>query len=80
MPAFDLRTVILMSSVMPGLMALVMFSLGRGFPANIRGVGHWAWGALVVSMSAMLLALRGSIGDWLSIVVANVGLILGTGL
>jgi hypothetical protein len=31
MPAFDLRTVILMSSVMPGLMALVMFSLGRGF-------------------------------------------------
>ncbi|SKD00531.1 diguanylate cyclase (GGDEF) domain-containing protein [Burkholderia sp. CF099] len=80
MPAFDLRTVILMSSVMPGLMALVMFSLGRGFPANIRGVGHWASGALIVSMSAILLALRGGIGDWLSIVVANVGLILGTGL
>ncbi|AXF03719.1 sensor domain-containing diguanylate cyclase [Paraburkholderia hospita] len=80
MPAFDLRTVILMSSVMPGLMALVMFSLGRGFPANIRGVGHWASGALVVSMSAILLALRGGIGDWLSVVVANVGLILGTGL
>ncbi|MBN3765558.1 GGDEF domain-containing protein [Burkholderia sp. Ac-20365] len=80
MPAFDLRTVILMSSVMPGLMALVMFSLGRGFPANIRGVGHWASGALVVSLSAILLALRGGIADWLSIVVANVGLILGTGL
>ncbi|AUT74089.1 GGDEF domain-containing protein [Paraburkholderia hospita] len=80
MPAFDLRTVILMSSVMPGLMALVMFSLGRGFPANIRGVGHWASGALIVSLSAILLALRGGIGDWLSIVVANVGLILGTGL
>ncbi|MBN3758235.1 GGDEF domain-containing protein [Paraburkholderia sp. Tr-20389] len=80
MPAFDLRTVILMSSVMPGLMALVMFSLARGFPANIRGVGHWASGALIVSISAMLLALRGSIADWLSIVVANVGLILGTGL
>ncbi|TXC79286.1 GGDEF domain-containing protein [Paraburkholderia azotifigens] len=80
MPAFDLRTVILMSSVMPGLMALVMFSLTRGFPANIRGVGHWASGALVVSISAMLLALRGGIADWLSIVVANVGVVLGTGL
>jgi diguanylate cyclase (GGDEF)-like protein len=80
MPALDLRTVILMSSVMPGLMALVMFSLGRGFPANIRGVGHWASGALIVSVSALLLALRGGIADWLSIVVGNVGLILGTGL
>jgi diguanylate cyclase (GGDEF)-like protein len=80
MPAFDLRTVILMSSVMPGLMALVMFSLGRGFPANIRGVAHWAAGALTVSVSAILLALRGGIADWLSIVVANVGIILGTGL
>ncbi|MBP0588586.1 GGDEF domain-containing protein [Paraburkholderia sp. LEh10] len=80
MPAFDLRTVILMSSVMPGLMALVMFSLGRGFPANIRGVGHWASGALVVSASAILLALRGGVPDWLSIVAANLGMILGTGL
>jgi diguanylate cyclase (GGDEF)-like protein len=80
MPAFDLRTVILMSSVMPGLMALVMFSLGRGFPANIRGVTHWASGALVVSLSAILLALRGGVPDWLSIVVANIGIVLGAGL
>jgi len=80
MPAFDLRTVILMSSVMPGSMALVMFSLGRGFPANIRGVTHWASGALVVSLSAILLALRGGVPDWLSIVVANIGIVLGAGL
>jgi diguanylate cyclase (GGDEF)-like protein len=80
MPAFDLRTVILMSSVMPGLMSLVMFSLGRGFPTNIRGVGHWASGALIVSASAIMLALRGGIADWLSFLVANVGMILGTGL
>ncbi|WP_321937871.1 hypothetical protein [Paraburkholderia sp. J8-2] len=80
MPPFDLRTVILMSSVMPGLMAIALFSLARGFPQNIRGVRHWASGALVVSISAILLALRGSVSGWLSILAGNCGIILGTGL
>jgi diguanylate cyclase (GGDEF)-like protein len=80
MPAFDLRTVVLMSSVMPGLMALVMFSLGRSFPTNIRGVGNWACGALIVSVAAILLALRGSIPDGLSVMGGNCGMIAGTGI
>lgn len=80
MPLFDLHTVILMSSVMPGLMAIALFSLARSFPRSIRGVRHWALGALVVSMSAILLALRGGVSGWLSILVANCGIIFGTGL
>jgi diguanylate cyclase (GGDEF)-like protein len=80
MPAFDLRTVLLMSSVMPGLMALVMFSLGRSFPTNIRGVGNWACGALIVSVAAILLAVRGGVPDWLSIMGGNCGMIVSTGL
>jgi diguanylate cyclase (GGDEF)-like protein len=80
MPAFDLRTILLMSSVMPGLTALVMFSMGRSFPKNIRGVGNWACGALLISVAAILLALRGGIPDWLSIMGGNCGLILSTGL
>jgi diguanylate cyclase (GGDEF)-like protein len=80
MPAFDLRTVLLMTSVMPGLTALVMSSLGRNFPTNIRGVGNWACGALIISVAAILLALRGAIPDWLSIMGGNCGLILSTGL
>jgi diguanylate cyclase (GGDEF)-like protein len=80
MPAFDLRTVVLMSSVMPGLMALVMAALGRSFPTNIRGVRNWACGALIVSAAAILLALRGSIPDWLSIMGGNGGMIVSTGL
>jgi diguanylate cyclase (GGDEF)-like protein len=80
MPAFDLRTVVLMSSVMPGLMALVMGSLGRSFPTNIRGVRNWACGALIVSIAAILLALRGSIPDWLSVMGGNGGMIVSTGL
>ncbi|MEX3686521.1 GGDEF domain-containing protein [Paraburkholderia sp. BR14263] len=80
MPLFDLRTVILMSSVMPGLMAIALFSLARSFPQNIRGVRHWASGALVVSVSVLLLAFRGSVPDWLSILVANCGIVFGAGL
>lgn len=80
MPAFDLRTVVLMSSVMPGLMALVMGSLGRSFPTHIRGVRHWACGALIVSVAAILLSLRGSIPDGLSVVGGNGGMIVATGL
>ena len=80
MPLFDLRTVILMSSVMPGLMSIALFALARSFPHNIRGVRHWASGALLVSISAVLLAFRGSVPGWLSILVANCGIIFGTGL
>jgi diguanylate cyclase (GGDEF)-like protein len=80
MPLFDLRTVILMSSVMPGLMAIALFSLARNFPQNIRGIRHWALGALLVSVSVILLAFRGSVPDWLSIVAANSGIVFGTGL
>jgi diguanylate cyclase (GGDEF)-like protein len=80
MPAFDLRTIIMMSSIMLSLMALVMFSLRHSFPTNIRGVGNWTIGALVLSTSAILLALRGSVPDWLSIVAANSGILAGTGL
>lgn len=80
MIAIDLRAVILMSSVMPGLMSIVLFSLKHSFPSNIRGVGHWAAGSFVISVAAILLALRGAIPDWLSIVGANVAMILGAGL
>jgi diguanylate cyclase (GGDEF)-like protein len=80
MPAFDLRTVLLMTSVMPGLTALVMFSLGRSFPTNIRGVRNWACGAVIISVAAILLAFRGSVPNWLSIMGGNCGLILSTGL
>jgi len=80
MIVIDLRTVILMSSVMPGLMSIVLFTLKRSFPSDIRGVGHWAAGSLIVSLAALLLAFRGAVPFWLSAVAANGMLILGLGL
>jgi diguanylate cyclase (GGDEF)-like protein len=80
MPTFDLRTVLLMASVMPGLMALVMFSIGRTFPRHIRGVAQWAQGSLVFSAAAFLLALRDVLPDWLSVIVGNICMVGSIGL
>lgn len=80
MPNFDLRTVVLMASVMPGLMALVMFSIGRTFPRNIRGVAQWAQGSLVFSVAALLMALRDLLPDWLSVVGGNMCIVGSIGL
>lgn len=76
----DLRTVILMLSVMPGLMSIVLFSLSRSFPSSIRGLGYWAAAALAISVTAILLALRGVIPDWLSVALANATMLIGVGL
>lgn len=80
MPTFDLRTVLLMASVMPGLMALVIFSIGRTFPKNIRGVAQWAQGSLVFSAATFLMALRDTLPDWLSVICGNICIVGGIGL
>jgi diguanylate cyclase (GGDEF)-like protein len=80
MSIVDVRTILLTSSLMPGLMSLVMFSLGRNFPRNIRGVANWAQGALLESVAVTLLSFRGSIPDWLSVILGNFCLIGGIGL
>jgi diguanylate cyclase (GGDEF)-like protein len=80
MPTFDLRTVLLMASVMPGLMALVVFSIARTFPRTIPGVAQWAQGSLLFSAAAFVMALRGALPDWLSVVVGNACIVGSIGL
>jgi diguanylate cyclase (GGDEF)-like protein len=80
MPTFDLRTVLLMASVMPGLMALVMFAIGRSIPRSIRGVAQWAQGSLVFSAAAFLMALRDVLPDWLSVIGGNICMVGSIGL
>ncbi|MBN3759702.1 GGDEF domain-containing protein [Burkholderia sp. Ac-20365] len=80
MPTFDLRTVLLVASVMPGLMALVMFAIGRSFPRNIHGVAQWAQGSLVFSAAAFLMAMRDAIPDWLSVIGGNMCMVGSIGL
>lgn len=54
MSLIDPRTVILLSSVMSCLMAMVLYSLKRNYPPSIKGPGEWA-GALVLLFAGALL-------------------------
>lgn len=73
----DLRTVTLIAVVTIGLMAAVQFSVYRGFPRFIHGLGAWALGSAVLCMAGVLLMLRGAVPDWASIVGGNVMLLAG---
>src|SRR5438445_7630100 len=75
----DLRTVILLSSVMSGLMSIVLFSAYRSFPSSIQGLGRWSAGSLLLFATAILIGLRGMVPDWLSILVGNAVMFTGIG-
>lgn len=47
MSGLDLPTIIVVSSLMSGLVALVLFFMRRSYPSHIRGLGHWAIAAVL---------------------------------
>ena len=54
MSFIDPRTVVLLASVMSGLMALVLYSLKRNYPASIKGLGTWSAALLLFFVGAAL--------------------------
>lgn len=67
----DLRTVIVMTAISCLLMAIVLFGSSKVYPRSIEGLKHWGWGALGFGVANLLFSLRGSMPDWLSVIVAN---------
>ena len=61
-------------------MSSVLFSVYRDLHSNINGIGRWALGSLILAVTAVLFGLREVIPDWLSVIVANAGLLCGVGL
>jgi diguanylate cyclase (GGDEF)-like protein len=59
--ALDPATIILMSTLMGGAMSVVLFSAHRSFPVEIRGLGHWALGLLLMVGAAVSFSLRGGV-------------------
>lgn len=76
----DLRTVTLIAVLTVGLMAVVQFSVYRGFPRFIRGLGAWALGSAVLFVAGCLLMLRSYLPDWASLVGGNAMLLVGFSL
>lgn len=71
MNLIDLRTVLLLSGVMSGLMSLVLYSLKRNYPASIKGLSEWPAALLVLLVSSLLFSGRGKLPDYASITFSN---------
>ena len=74
----DPRSMIAMAGFMSAVMAIVLMCMRRYYPPSIRGVGAWALAPLLWLASTLLFGTRGFIPDWLSLVLANELLVLGT--
>lgn len=77
MIGLDLRSILLMTSAMGLLLALVLVFLRLSYPKSIQGLGLWATALVLVFASALLFAGRDVIPDLLSVVLANFMLLSG---
>ena len=77
MPNIDLRAIILLVGIMGLLMAVIIFFLRHTLPPSIEGLREWAAAPAVVFMSTVLLAMRGSIPDFFSVLCGNLLLLFG---
>lgn len=78
MTHLDPRSMIAMAGFMSAVMAIVLLFMRRHYPPSIRGVGAWAVAPLLWLASTVLFSVRGFVPDWLSLVLANELLVLGT--
>jgi diguanylate cyclase (GGDEF)-like protein len=70
-PFVDPRTIVLLSGVMGGLMAVVLYFLQRNYPPTVRGLAHWAGGTSVLFLAGLTAATRGILPDLFAIAIAN---------
>lgn len=77
MTLIDPKTVTLLTGVMSGLMAAVLYALKLNYPPSIQGLGRWSLGLLVLFIGGMLVSLRGVLPDLLTISTATLLLWLG---
>lgn len=76
----DLRTIVVLSGLMCGLMSVVLFSLWRSYPKSIKGLGEWAAAPVIILLAIPLLAMREVLPDSISMVGAPVLLLAGNAL
>ncbi|KAB8042130.1 GGDEF domain-containing protein [Janthinobacterium aquaticum] len=70
----------IMTTLMCGAMAIVMFSVYRSFRQEVHGLGHWCAGLALLVVASILFSTRNVLPEPISIVAANAAMILGIGL
>lgn len=78
MTKLDPRSLIAMAGFMSAVMAVVLLFMRRHYPPWIHGVGAWAAAPVAWLVSTVLFGTRGFVPDWLSLILANQLLVLGT--
>jgi diguanylate cyclase (GGDEF)-like protein len=77
MQLLDLRTIVVLTGMMSGLMALVVLSLKRTYPKSILGLGEWALALMLLFGGGFTAALRGYVPDSLGLTLPNLMLSAG---
>jgi diguanylate cyclase (GGDEF)-like protein len=70
-PFVDPRTIVLLTGVMGGLMAIVLYFLQRNYPPSVKGLRYWTAGTAVLFAAGLTAASRGLTPDLVSITAAN---------
>ena len=73
----DPRTVILLSGVMSGFMAVILYSLKRSYPPAIKGLKEWALALLLVSIGSVLASWFGLVPNVIAITIPRFLLPMG---
>ncbi len=70
-PFIDPRTIVLLTGVMGGLMATVLYFLQRNYPPSVKGLSAWAAGTGVLFLAGLTASTRGFSHDLVSYTLAN---------
>ena len=76
-PFVDPRTIVLLTGVMGGLMAVVLYFLQRNYPPSVKGLRYWTAGTAVLFAAGLTAATRGLTPDVVSIMLANLLIFTG---
>ncbi len=70
-PFVDPRTIVLLTGIMGGLMAIVLYFLQRNYPPSVKGLASWASGTGLLFVAGLTASTRGFSPDLVSIFLAN---------
>ena len=70
-PFVDPRTIVLISGIMGGLMAVVLAFLRRSYPPTVKGLGDWAFATALLFLGGVAAASRGKSHELVAITLAN---------
>lgn len=77
MSLMDPRTIVMLTGMLAGMLAIVLLVMRRSYPRNIRGLGEWASAVLLFFITGPLFAIGGPDTESLRLCVANTVLMSG---